>query len=180
MADPTTPATSRAAAEAAERYVFESLGRELEQAGTPEAVLHLRHLVRARFVSVQPEGRLRRVRLHMQHRVSEYSVQLNAVTGEQTGWYFSALARDSADGLPAEEALAIATKVAGTLDNAVLEHSGYEQQGEHPVFIARWAHHEQGIPVERDYVHVQVNGATGRAFGVRRRWHALETKATWR
>jgi hypothetical protein len=176
----TDDPSAKAAAAAAEEHVFRSLQRDLENAGTPEAVLHLRHLLRTRLESVKPEGRLRRVRLQMLHRVSDYTVQLNAVTGEQTAWYFAALSRDPSADLPAEEALAVATKAAGELENAVLEHSGYEEQGEQPVFVARWGHRENGIPVERDFVHVLVNGASGRPFSWRRRWHALDPKPSWR
>ncbi len=180
MAPASTDPAMEAAAKAAEEHVFRSLGRDLERAGTPEAVLHLRHLLRTRLESVKPEGRLRRVRLQMLHRISDYTVQLNAVTGEQTGWYFAALAEDPTSDLPVEEAVAVATKAAQAPENAVLEHSGYEEQGEQPVFVARWAHHENGVPVERDFIHVLVNGATGRPFAWRRRWHALDPKPSWR
>jgi hypothetical protein len=180
MPDPSTDPTLKAAAGAAEAHVFQSLARDLERAGTPEAVLHLRHLLQARLDSVTPEGPLRRVRLRMLHRVSDYTVQLNALTGEQTGWYLAALSQDSTSDFPAAEALAVATKAADVPQNAVLEHFGYEEQGEQPVFVARWAHHENGIPVERDFIHVLVNGANGRPFAYRRRWHALDTKPSWR
>lgn len=180
MPELSTDPKLRAAAEAAEEYVFRSLARELERAGTPEAVLHLRHLLRARLESVTPEGRLRRVQVRMLHRVSDYTVQLNAVTGEQTGWYFAALSQDATRDLPPDEALALATKAAEVPENAVLEHFGYEDQAEQPVFVARWAHRENGVPVERDFIHVLVNGASGRPFACTRRWHALDTKPSWR
>jgi hypothetical protein len=179
MAEQTTDA-EKAAAEAAEAFAFRSLERALEAAGTPEAVLHLRHLLRARLVAVEPEGRIRRVRLQMQQRLSDYAVQIDAVSGEPTGWYFSALAADPGDAVPAEEALAAATRAAALPEGAALEHSGYEEQGEEPVFVARWAHREGGIPVERDYIQVLVNGATGRPFALSRRWHALDPKPSWR
>jgi hypothetical protein len=180
MPNPTISRDLQTAAVAAEEHVFRSLEHELERAETPEAVLHLRYLLRTRLESVKPEGRLRRVRLQMLHRVSDYTVQLNAVTGEQTGWYFAALSQDPTDNLPAEEALAVAKTAAGAPESAVLRHFGYEVQGEQPVFVARWAHHENGVPIERDFIHVLVNGATGRTFGWRRRWHGLDVKPSWR
>jgi hypothetical protein len=168
------------AVEAARGFAFRSIERGLERQGTPEAVLHLRHLVRAWPESAKPEGGLRRVRLQMQHRVSDYTVQLDAVTGEQTGWYFSALSADPGDAVPAEEALGAAIRAAAPPEGAVLEHSGYEEQGEEPVFVARWAHLEGGVPVERDYIQVLVNGATGRPFAMSRRWHAIDPAPSWR
>jgi hypothetical protein len=180
MADPSSDASLAGAASVAEEHVFKSLQRELEGSGKPEAVLHLRHVLRTQLESVKAEGRLRRVRLKMLQRVSDYTVQLNAVTAEQTGWYFAALSLNPSSDLPAPEALSVATKTAQPDETAVLEHFGYEEQAEQPIFVARWAHQEKGIPVERDFIHVLVNGATGRAFAWRRRWHALDLKPSWR
>jgi hypothetical protein len=180
MPDPKADPIAQAVAQAAEEHVFRSLARDLERAGTPEAVLHLRHLLRVRRLAVEPEGKLRRVKLQMQQRTSDYSVQLNAVTGEQTGWYFSGLSADPGDAFPAEEALAAAAKAANAPEGAVLKHSGYEEQGEQPVFVARWEHRQDGIPVERDYIQVLVNGAHGRPFAWSRRWHAVDPKPGWR
>ena len=176
MAEPLNEGAVRAA----EEQLFRSLAGDLERAGTPEAVLYLRHLLRATPLSVEPEGKLRRVKLQMQQRTTDYAVQLDAVTGEQTGWYFSALSADPGDAFPADECLAAATRAAAPPDGSVLEHAGYEEQGEQPVFVARWTHVLQGVPVERDYIQVLVNGTHGKPFAWSRRWHAVDPKPGWR
>jgi hypothetical protein len=163
----------------AEEFVFEIIRRDMERQGEGEAVLYLGHLLSARAESVQPQGPFRRIRFKMYQRTSDYSLQLNAVTGEQTGWYFSALAVDPGNEVTAEKALQMATRAAQPPEGAVLEHSGYEDQGEEPVFVARWKHVEKGLPVERDFIHAMVNGATGRTFAVQRCWHAVDPNARW-
>ncbi len=173
--EPVDPAVPRAS-----DFVFGVLRNDLERQQTPDAALYLRHLIQAQVESVKPEGLLRRVRFEMRHRVSDYSVQLNALTGEPMGWYFSALAADPADTIEAQRALEIASQVAAPPAGATLEQAAYEEQAEQPVFVARWAHLEGGVVVERDYIQVLVNGASGRAFALRRRWHALNTAPAWR
>ncbi len=166
--------------EAAEEFVFQSLKGQLERAGEPEAVLYLRHLISTQIESVQQEGTRRRVRLKLYQRTSDFSVQLNAVTGELRGWYFAALREHPGRDLDPAEALAVATKAAAPPADAELEHSGYEEQAEEPVFVARWRHVVDGIPVERDFIHVLVNGATGRAFMMQRHWHEPNEEPSWR
>jgi hypothetical protein len=164
----------------AEELVFRALRRRLEEAGEPEAVLYLRHHVSARVAEVVSEGTRRRVRFELCQRTSDYSVQLDAVTGELRGWYFAALREDPGDAVKPAQALAEATRVAAPPPDAVLEHSGYEEQADEPVFVARWRHIVAGVPVERDFIHVLVNGSTGKAFMLQRHWHALDLNAAWR
>jgi hypothetical protein len=164
----------------AEQFLFQIIRRDMERQGEAEAVLYLRHLLSARVESVQQQGQFSRIRFKMYQRTSDYSVQLNAVTGEQTGWYFSALAADPSDAFATEKALQAATRAAQPPDDAVLEHAGYEEQGEEPVFVAHWKHVVNGLPVERDFIHVLVNGASGRAFAVQRCWHAVDPNPSWR
>ena len=164
----------------AEDFVFQSLQAQLERRGEPEALLYLRHLVSAHVESVKSEGTRRRLRFKLYQRTSDYSVQLNAVTGELRGWYFAALREHAGNDVDPAEALAIATAAAEPPSDAVLEHSGYEEQGDEPVFVARWHHVVDGVRVERDYIHVLVNGGTGRAFMVQRHWHELNEEPSWR
>lgn len=165
---------------AAEETVFRLLAAALErQEGGSEALLYLRHILSARVEGEKREGGLRRVRLRLYQRTSDYSVQLSAITGEQRGWHFHELGRDSDDTLDAARALEIAVAAAAPPADAELEHSGYEEQGGEPVFVARWRHLVKGIPVERDFIHVLVNGSTGKPFLVQRSWHAPDEKPRW-
>jgi hypothetical protein len=62
----------------------------------------------------------------------------------------------------------------------VLRHSGYEEAAGEPVFVARWEHEEAGIPVEKDFIEVQVNGKTGHPYALNRKWHAVNFNPTER
>ncbi len=112
----------------AEDFAFGRIQDALEEQGTPEAALYLRHLITARVASDVREGPYRRVRFKMCQRTSDYTVQLNAVTGEQRGWYFAALREGPDRLLEPAQALEIATRVAAPPEGAELEHSGYEEQ----------------------------------------------------
>jgi hypothetical protein len=70
-------------------------------------------------------------------------------------------------------ALALATAAADLPPGAVLAHADYEELGGRPVFVCQWEHHEDGVPVERDYIRVLVSGHSGRVFAVHRRWHTV-------
>lgn len=166
---------------AARDTVFRLLAAALErEEDGPEALLYLRHILSARLEGERRDGGVRRLRFRLCQRTSDYAVQLSAITGEQTGWHFHELGRDSDDSLDAAQALEIATAAAAPPEGAELEHSGYEEQGGEPVFVARWRHLVNGIPVERDFIHVLVNGSTGKPFLVQRSWHAVDEKPRWR
>jgi hypothetical protein len=178
MAMPDAPNDQGTAA--AEETVFRLLAAALErQEGGAEALLYLRHILSARVQGEKRDGGLRRVRLRLYQRTSDYSVQLSAVTGEQRGWHFHELGRESDDSVEPERALEAAKAAAAPPEGAELAHSGYEDQGGEPVFVARWRHVVNGIPVERDFIHVLVNGSTGKAFLVQRSWHAVDEKPRW-
>lgn len=165
---------------AAEETVFRLLATALERVeGGSEALLYLRHVLSARVEDDRREGPLRRVRMRLYQRTSDYSVQLSAITGAQRGWHFHELGRGSDDTVEAARALEIATAVAAPPPDAELEHAGYEAQGGEPVFVARWRHVVDGIPVERDFIHVLVNGATGKPFLLQRHWHAVDPRPRW-
>jgi len=172
--EPTDPGIA-----AAEETVFRLLAAALERQGSPEALLYLRHILSARVEGEKREGGLRRVRLRLYQRTSDYSVQLSGVTGERRGWHFAALGRDSDESLEPERALEAATHAAAPPDDAVLEHSGYEEQGGEPVFVARWRHVVDGVAVERDFIHVLVNGSTGKPFLMQRSWRAVDERPRW-
>src|SRR5262245_15589311 len=133
--EPTDPS-----AEAAENFFFQRFKEQLENQGDAEAVLYLRHHLSTQLESVKPEGTRRRVRLRVYQRTSDFTVQLNALTGELRGWHFHALAEFLAKGLDPAEALAVATKAAEPPKGAELSYSGYQEQGGEQVFTARWRH----------------------------------------
>ena len=54
-----------------------------------------------------------------------------------------------------------------------------EQAGQ-PVFLARWHHRHEGIPVERDFIQVMINGRTRKAFALHRLWHEIDEAAATR
>src|SRR5215208_4059435 len=104
MAMPEAPRDPGIAA--AEETVFRLLAAALErQEGGSEALLYLRHVLCARLEGEERERGLRRVRMRLYQRTSDYSVQLSAVTGEERGWHFHELGRSSDDTVEAARAL---------------------------------------------------------------------------
>jgi len=65
-------------------------------------------------------------------------------------------------------------------DGAERGRAGYEVQGGQPVFVARWRHVHDGVPAERDFIQVSINGRTGKVFAVHRLWHELGGSAAVR
>jgi hypothetical protein len=179
MAEETSPEDA-AAIERARATAFRVLERDLERQGTPEAVQYLQYLLQARPEAVERKGPYKRVKLGMYQRVSEYSTQYSPVTGEQRSWLFPAFAERCGRGLTKAQALEVAKKAAQPPEDARLEVADYEEQAGEAIFVARWAHVVNGIPVERDYIQVLVNGALGRAFAVHRRWHSVDEEPSWR
>ncbi|MEO6094817.1 MAG: hypothetical protein ABIW76_03720 [Fibrobacteria bacterium] len=157
----------------AESHLWDYLRSRLEKTPQPEAAQYLQHFLKAQAGEPKVRGDLTLVPFDMYHRVSDYTCKLDAMTGENLGWHFEVLAQDPGDSVPVDKALEAATAEADLPKGAVLKVSEYEQVGDAPVFIARWEHEEDGIPVERDYIHVLVNGKSGRPFARYRKWHAL-------
>ncbi len=163
-----------------ETYIWDFLRQQLERAGQGEAALHLQYFLKAQARDSVKEGKLTTHRFDLYHRVSDFSVELNAQDGSAMGWYFSLLAEKSTDALPVDEVLEAAKKVAAPPANAPLTTAQYEEMGGKQVFIARWGHEENGVPVERDYIQVMVNGKTGHPFALSRKWHQLSFAFTER
>ncbi|HEX4951018.1 MAG TPA: hypothetical protein VFZ34_30445 [Blastocatellia bacterium] len=163
-----------------ENYIWDYFRRQLENAGQGEAALHLQYHLKAQARDSVREGKLITHRFDLYHRVSDYSVELNAQDGSLMGWYFSLLADKSTDALPVEEVMEAATMTALPPSTARLTTSHYEEMGGKHIFIARWNHEENGIPVERDYIQVMVNGKTGHPFAFSRKWHQLSFAFTER
>jgi hypothetical protein len=170
------PSSNDPGVSAAEELLWATLARDLERQGTPEAVLHLRHLLSVRLEGVAPEGRLRRARFVLHQRTGDYEARYSGTTGEPLGWYFSALAEGLDDALPPERALELARAAVELPPGAELVSAEYEEQGGERVFVARWRHVHEGVPVERDVIQVLVNGGIARVFGVHRRWHEVDER----
>ncbi len=156
-----------------ENYLWDYFRQQLEQAGQGEAALHLQYFLKARLREVQKDGAFTVHQFDMLHRVSDFTAELNAQDGSLMGWYFSLLAEKSTDDLPVEEVLEAAEQAAEPPADAKRTEALYEEMGGVPVFIARWEHEENGIPVERDYIQVMVNGKTGHPFAVSCKWHPV-------
>jgi len=103
--------------------------------------------------------------------LSDYSLELNAVTGEQLGWQLDVLAENSAKALNADTLLETATALAKPGEDAELELADYDGEEAGAVYRARWAHRVDGVLVESNAIEVLVNGATGRVFGYNKVWH---------
>jgi hypothetical protein len=157
-----------------ENHLWGYLRKELERTGQGESALYLKHFLMARAMEPAVRGELIKVPFEMFHRVSDYSIKLDAVDGQVMGWHFGLLSENPGKDVPADEALKAAEEEANPPAGAVLAVSEYDQIAGDPVFIARWEHEESGIPVEQDFIHVLVNGKTGKPYSVSRKWHALE------
>ncbi len=163
-------------AEPARAFVWDHLRRLLEARGKGESAAFLRHFLVVTPASEEEVGRYRVCRMDMGRLAGELSQRFDAATGAWLGFYCDALARDSARMLPDEPLLAAATELAEPPPEAELVTATYEHAGDGEVFVARWHHRSgDGIWVEGDFIHVLVNGRTGRPFALQRRWHTLDT-----
>lgn len=169
------------AVEAAEPVVWSTLQRDLERQGNPEAVLYMQYWVKAVPAgAAQPAGKFKRVPFKLHQRLSDYSARYNAESGEQLSWLFSALMQEPGRKMDVKTGTAIAKDVAKPPADAELAVAEYDDHDASPVFIARWIHKINGVPVERDFIQVLVNGNTKKAFALHRKWHAIDPKPTVR
>ena len=166
--EPEDPVVPRA-----ERFLWDTLRRRLEAAGQGEAAIQLQHHLKALLEDTTERQGITTLRFAMHHRVSDYSVRLDAAGGAVMGWLFDLLGEKSTRDLAPEEAVNRAQEVADVPADAVLAISEYRDLAGDPVFHARWEHRHDGIPVEGDHVHVLVNGRTGRPFSLSRKWHEV-------
>ena len=159
----------------AEELLWDHYRRAMERAGQGEQALYLKQHAKARPANLKEEGGLTTIRFDMHLRASDYSVKLNAQDGGLAGWQFPLLGEDPGRVLSSGDALMVAQEAAKPPADAVLAYSRYEEVAGRPVFVARWHHAVKGVPVERDYIHVLVNGKTGRVFGLYRKWHDVDS-----
>lgn len=172
-------ADSDSTASRVEKYIWQNLGKQLERQGQGAAAGQLQHHLRASLQKVEDgPGGLRTYRFDMQHRVSDYTVSLNANNGSLMGWQFSLLGEDSNGDIGSDRALTAAREAAQLPPNAVLETAAFEDAGDRKVFLARWIHKENNVPVERDYIQVLVNSKTGKPFFLSQKWHKINPEFT--
>lgn len=158
----------------AQEAVWATLEGRLEQAGDGDLVPDLRELLRLAHVDSATTGPYTRHTLDLYQRLSAYSSLYNAEAGEQLGWFFEALGQDSQPVLDHAACLDAAKGVAKPPIDARLQTAEFEEHGGETVFIARWTHLHDGVPVERDFIQVMVNARTGRAFSHQRQWHEVD------
>ena len=159
----------------AEEFLWSRYRRALERAGQGEAAMQLRHLAQARQTGVHEQNGFNTISFDLYLRTSDYSVKLNAEDGVLLGWYFDLLAEDGGNTISAPDAQRAAEQAAEPPADAVLAYARYEEVAGRPIFVAHWNHVVQGVPVERDYIHVYVNGKSGRVFGLFRKWHVVDS-----
>lgn len=156
----------------AEAALWATLAGRIEAQGAPEAVLQLRHLVRARLEEEEEPARgPRRIRFSLHQRASEYTVRYNARTGDTMAWFFDGLMERCTAGHDRDACLAAAQSVAQPPPAAEIETAEFEEEGDTAVFVARWRHVVDGVLVDGDYIQVLVNPRTAKPFGMHRRWH---------
>lgn len=183
MAASPPPTPEPTAAQQAEQALWDVRKANLVLQGRETELLYLRHRTLARLAgepAAEAGGRYRRFRFHTYARVSEFSAQYNAATGEPIAWFFAARMETPNAALQPDQAKRIAEDAAAPPHDAVLAKAEYEEQGGVPAFVARWKHVHQGLPVEGDVIQALVNGRTGKVISVYRLWHDVNTSATMR
>lgn len=178
MAEETKPKTPPAAGEspafqAARDWYVAFLGRELAGRGQAEAALYLDHYLRPvpRQETTVPGGPTQ-LKAEVTQRLTEYSIRLNARTGEVISWYVDFLAQDGDTAADPKELLEIARAVAKPSSDARLAVAEYDTSSGRALFRVRWQHIHNGLPVEGDYLEALVNGKHKRVFSLARVWRA--------
>lgn len=168
------PNDEMTAEQAAEAALWETFRRRLELQDSSEGVFYLQHVVRAEATESMERGRYSSVRFDLFQRTSDYSSTYNAVTGERFSWLFDLLRQESEPGADEAACLSAAREVAQPPEDATLATAQFESQGGDTVFVARWDHLHDGVPVENDYIQVLVNPKTTRPFAHHRKWHDVD------
>ena len=174
--DAASPQDSREF-DTARRTLFEVLERGLAERGSPEAAPYVHRMFSPRHAETvtTPSG-YRVVRMRVFGRFSTYTARHDARTGEQRSMTLGALIKDGGRDLTREEAVRIATSALQPPEGAQLEVAEYDEAAGQPFFFLRWAHLHGGVRVEKDHLHVMLNGKSRRIFSWSRRWHAVSTE----
>lgn len=163
---------------AAERALWEVFKADLISMGRPGDLMCLRTLHTVRPAQVNRAGQWKRVVFDVYSKLSDYSADYNARTGEQVTWFFYALMEKLGRDMDEDTGKKLAEKAASPPSSAVLVKAAYEEHGGQPVFIARWKHSHEGVPVERDFIQVMINGRNRKVFSVIKRWHRIKLEPT--
>jgi len=108
--------------------------------------------------------------------ISRFDVKHNAVTGQFVSYFFDALMDQKKIKFSEEECLRIAIRTLDRETGAVMDSYGFEKHGGYEVFIARWRHEHESILVEGDFIHVLINGRTGKVISVVKKWHEVDVQ----
>lgn len=163
--------------EIARRWYFSLLRRELENRGQGVAAAHLHVLLRLDPDTSTGEATGTSLTMQLCQHITDYHSRFNAVSGEEISWYIDALAVDGDRSMRADAALSLAVATARLPENAQLVFSDYETMGDRTLFRARWQHRLKGIPIERDYIEVLVNGKARLPCSCIRVWHTPDFSA---
>lgn len=165
---------------AAEPIVWDTYRRDLEANGHEEETLYLEHFLKLNAKDTETKGAFKHVPFDVYQRLSDYTAGYNAESGERTSWIFNALMEKSGRRMNPQTGIALATQAALPPADAVRELAEYQDAGGDPNFVVRWKHEVDGVPIERDFIQVLVNGNTEQAFALHRKWHDIDTKPTKR
>jgi hypothetical protein len=164
--EPATPASLTAV----DNWFFTMLQRELELKGQGQATGALRKNLKLSVVDPGiPDGN-QHLKMKLCQRLTKCSIRLNARSGETVSWYVDFIAKNGDRSMSRDDALDLATQVADPPDDAQLVHADYEDSGTGAIFRARWAHVQDTLPVEGDYIEVLINGRNRHPFAFRRVW----------
>ena len=156
----------------ARKWYIDLLEAEVTRKGQPGATLLINdHMRFDEIKTMAGAGAGATVSATVSVPLSAYSLELNAVTGEEFGWQLDVLAENSAKALSADTLLEAAKALAKPGEDAELELAEYEGEEAGAIYRARWAHRVDGVLVESNAIEVLVNGATGRVFGYNKVWH---------
>lgn len=168
--------------EVADRFYFDMLARECVAAKEPDAVPHLRKLLRLRSIAETPiagpmdpltkqHEKHFKLELALTHRLTDYEIRLEGETGEVISWYLDFLSVEGDDTMSRDDAIKAATTIAAPPADTTLVHADYETMADRTVFRARWSHTHDGLVVDGDFLEVLLNGKARMPFAHTRRYH---------
>ncbi len=108
--------------------------------------------------------------LTLSQKLTDYSLRLNAASGELISWYIDFLAENGSSKTPRDEAIASASEAASLPEDAILREADYDTTSGRTIFRARWCHTLEDLPIEGDFIEVLLNGELNRPFADTRRW----------
>lgn len=162
--------------QAGEGWVWATLGRDLDARGSSEARPFLPKQLKARHDRTVELAGHKVVGFTLLSRFSSYAASYDPGSGAQLSATWERLAGDPGMDMTVEEGIRLATETLQPPPEARLETAAYDQAGEEPFLVVRWAHYHEGVKVERDFLQAFINGKSRKIFSWRRRWHQVSSK----